>query len=128
MRRVITHKERSVPRWKARALTVLQEGEHPSRHSLRYVPPQVFVDALWSSTTMVLEGEWEFRMHIVDYMTPQGESMPCAVIDALDMQPFLDWCLGELDFERQQGAVRTRVIVESRTGRALNIDAAFESC
>lgn len=126
MRRIRPNKETEIARWMAEALTVVQEKTPASRRMLRFVPPQVFVDARWKTATMVLEGEWEFRMHIVDYTTPLGESLPCAVIDALDMQPFLEWCLVELDLEKRSDATRMRVIVESPTGKTLNVDPAYE--
>lgn len=126
MRHIRPITEDEIVRWNAEALTVVQENQTASRRSLLFVPPQVFVDARWRTATMVLEGEWEFRMHIVDYTTPMGGSMPCAVIDALDMQPFLEWCLLELDLEKRADVTRMRVVVESHSGKTLNVDPAYQ--
>lgn len=126
MRRIRPITEDEIVRWNAEALTVVQENQTASRRCLLFVPPQVFVDARWRTATMVLEGEWEFRMHIVDYTTPMGETMPCAVIDALDMQPFLEWCVAEYDVTKRDDAKRMRVVVESRSGKTLNVDPAYQ--
>ena len=126
MRRIRQIAGEEIARWHAESLTVVQENHPASRRNLLAVPPHVFVDARWRTATMLLEGEWEFRMHIVDYKTPAGESMPCAVIDALDMKPFLEWCVDEYDVAKRGDAARMRVLVESRSGATLNVDPAYQ--
>ncbi len=126
MRRIRKIAENEIARWDAESLTVVQENHPASRRSLMPVPPQVFVNAQWRTATVVLEGEWEFRMHIVDYKTTAGDSMPCAVIDALDMQPFLEWCVAEYDVAKREDATRMRVVVESHSGKTLNVDPSYQ--
>ena len=126
MRHIRPIKENEIALWNAESLTVVQENLPASRRCLLPLPPQVFVDASWRTATMVLEGEWEFRMHIVNYTTPLGASLPCAVIDAFDMQPFLEWCIAEYDVAKRDDATRMRVVVESHSGKTLNVDPAYQ--
>lgn len=126
MRRIRPITENEVTCWNAETLTVVQERYVMSRHSLLMLPPQVFVEAEWRCATMALEGEWEFRMQRVDYKTPLGASMTCAIINALDMDAFMDWCVEELELVREKNVNRMRVIAQTSSGEAINVDPAYE--
>jgi hypothetical protein len=126
MRRFRPITENEVVCWNAETLTVVQDRHEVSRHSLLLLPPQVFVEAEWRSATLVIAGAWEFRMHLVDYKTPFGASMPCAVIHILDEDAFAEWCVEVLELVGQDDANRMRVIVQTGSGEAINIDTAYE--
>lgn len=126
MRRIRPITENDALCWKAATLTVVQERYEMSRNSLLVLPARVFVEAEWRSATMVLAGEWEFRMLLVDYKTPLGTSMPCAVIDVLDEDAFVDWCVEVLELDIPRDTSRMRVIAQTSSGEAINVDPAYE--
>lgn len=111
----------ALDRWMADALTMIQESGSDSRRVLRLLPPAVFVDAAWHVADVVLAGEWELRMHIVEYVAPTGETYPCAVLDAVSVKPFNAWCMLDWEIDRRSDVDRVRVTVHSRLGRSLNL-------
>jgi hypothetical protein len=112
-------------RWTAEALTMIQEHSADSRRVLLPLPPAVFVDATWRLADVALEGEWEFRMHIVEYTIAGGETFSCAVLDTLAVGPFFAWCNEEWEMKRRVGGGRVRMMIQSRRGQTLNLAQPF---